>query len=320
VLLRLDKIEGLDLRRFDFDYDLTWMGFFLNADETVYARYGGRDAKGAEGRMSLAGLRYTMQAALETHKNPPKPSQLNPDEKPLLAQGYLAAKGHRGCIHCHQIWEFRRADAKTLGTYKREDLWIYPLPDNVGLVLEKDRGNIVQTVPPGSPAAQLGILPGAVVQSLNGLSVSSFGDAQYALHRAPAKGTIPIAWQQAGKAHTGQLQLAEGWRKTNVTWRPSMLDILPSLSLFGDDLTDQEKKALGLAPARLAFRQDKTVQKDAAKLGVQGGDVIIGCNGETLEMTMLEFLGYIRKNFLVGDKITLNVLRNGKRIDLPGQL
>jgi hypothetical protein len=35
------------------------------------------------------------------------------------------------------------------------------------------------------------------------------------------------------------------------------------------------------------------------------------------DMTMLEFLGFVRKNYLVGDKITLNVLRNGKKIDLP---
>ena len=37
----------MDLRRFEFDFDLTWYAFFLNADETIYGRYGGRDATSA---------------------------------------------------------------------------------------------------------------------------------------------------------------------------------------------------------------------------------------------------------------------------------
>ena len=42
---------------FEFDHDLTWYVFLLNADETVYGRYGGGDAASAEARLSLKGLR-----------------------------------------------------------------------------------------------------------------------------------------------------------------------------------------------------------------------------------------------------------------------
>ena len=70
------KITGLDLRLFEFDHDLTWYVFLLNADETVYGRYGGRDATGAEARLSLKGLRYAMDRALEAHKTPPAPRTL----------------------------------------------------------------------------------------------------------------------------------------------------------------------------------------------------------------------------------------------------
>src|SRR5690606_22557065 len=97
----------------------------------------------------------------------------------------------------------------------------------------------------------------------------------------------------------------------------SMLDLLPSLSLFGQNLTAAEKRSLGLGEKRLAFRQDDSVHRSVRKLGVQAGDVILGINNEPLEMTMLEFLGYVRKNYLVGDRVTLNLLRDGKRIDLP---
>jgi len=52
---------------FEFDYDLTFMVFFLNAGERIYGRYGGRDGRGPDTRMSLAGLHHAMGAALDTH-------------------------------------------------------------------------------------------------------------------------------------------------------------------------------------------------------------------------------------------------------------
>jgi hypothetical protein len=42
--VRLVKITGVDLNVFDFDYDLTFAVFFLNAQGKVLGRYGGRDA------------------------------------------------------------------------------------------------------------------------------------------------------------------------------------------------------------------------------------------------------------------------------------
>jgi len=54
--VRLDRIADSDLKIFEFDYDLTMMVFFINADEQVIGRYGGRDADGPDTRQSLAGL------------------------------------------------------------------------------------------------------------------------------------------------------------------------------------------------------------------------------------------------------------------------
>jgi membrane-associated protease RseP (regulator of RpoE activity) len=320
VLVHLERIQGFDLGVFDFDFDLTFVVFFLNADERVYGRYGGRDAKSAEDRMSLAGLRFAMQSALDTHRNSPRAEPPEKPRKPLLAEHYPHLKNHKGCIHCHQIWEARRHEAKATGRFDRDGLWVYPLPENVGLTLEVDQGNKVRSVTADSPAARAGVQPGDLIRTLNEIPVFSFADAQYGLHRAPAAGPIPITWEHDGKPLSASLEVKAGWRKTNPTWRPSMLDILPSLSLFGDDLTAAEKKALGLGEKRLAFRQDKTVHREARLMGVQPGDVIIGVNNEPLEMTMLEFLGYVRKNFLTGDRITLNIIRDGKRMDLPGTL
>jgi serine protease Do len=315
--VRLVHILGADLNVFDFDYDLTWAAFFLSADGKVYGRYGGRDARSAEDRISLAGLHYAMQAALAAHaaNASARPTRQLP---PRRVEDYPAAKRLFGnqCIHCHQVHELIRQSQNAAGTWRREDLWIYPLPDNVGLVLEVDRGNHVRAVPAHSPADQAGVRPGDVLVTLNHLPVASFADAQYALHRAPAKGPIPLAWKRGNQTLTGQLVVAQGWRKTNLTWRPSLLDLLPSLPLYGDDLGPAEKKALGLSPKSLAFRQDKTVHRDARAAGVQGGDIIVGLDNQPLEMTMPEFLGHVRRNYLVGDRVTLHVIRDGKRLDL----
>jgi hypothetical protein len=317
VRVRLLRITGVDLRLFEFDHDLTWFVFLLGADETVYGRYGGRDARSAEARLSLAGLRYAMSAALAAHRQgrgiaPPR------EGRPQLAEDLPAAKRLPAgqCIHCHQVNEMKREAHKAAGSWRREDLWVYPLPENLGLTLDVDAGNRVRAVAPGSSAQRIDLRPGDMVQTLNGYPVASFADAQYALHRAPAQGRLAIAWQREGQALSGELELAVGWRKTNLTWRPSLLDILPSLPLYGDDLSAAEKKTLGLSEKRLAFRQQKPT-KDVREAGVREGDVILGIDGLPLEMSMDEFLAYVRRNYLVGDRVTLNMLREGRRVDLP---
>jgi hypothetical protein len=318
VRVRLVKIVGADLRRFEFDFDLTWYCFFLNADETIYGRYGGRDATDAESRISTKGLRFAMDRALEAHKSPPA-AHPNAD-KPELAEDYAAAKSHRGCVHCHNVNEFRRADAKAAGTWDRGSIWVYPLPENVGITLDIDVGNRIKAVAKGSPAERMGIKPGDSVSKLNGYSVASFGDASYALHKAPTKGSIPVTWTRDAKEQSGTLEVAAGWRKTNLTWRPSMLDILPAVPFSGDELTAAEKKALGLAEKRAAIRQYDEVHKLLKDAGVKGGDVVIGFDGSAIDGGISELLGFVRRNYLVGDDVTVNLIRDGKRLDLKMQL
>jgi predicted metalloprotease with PDZ domain len=314
VRVRLVRIAGMDLRRFEFDFDLTWYVFFLNADETIYGRYGGRDASDAEARISTKGLRYAMDHALEAHKSPPAPLPLKAE--PDRAEDYAAARQHRGCIHCHNVNEFRRAELKQTGKWDRTSIWVYPLPENVGITLELDVGNRVKSVVAGSAAEKAGLKPGDYIAKLNGYSVASFGDATYALHKAPAKGMIAVSLVRDGKEQAATLEVADGWRKTNLTWRPSMLDLLPSTPFSGEELTVGEKKTLGLAEKRAVIRQDAEVQATLKAAGVKGGDVVIGFNGQSVDGGISELLGSVRRNYLVGDEITVNVIRDGKRVDL----
>ena len=220
-------------------------------------------------------------------------------------------------MHCHNVKETQWAEEKATGTWQREQLWTYPLPENIGLVLENERGNMVKSVTPKSVAERAGMKVGDRLKLLNGYTVYSFADAQYALHKAPVTGKIKVSWAREGYVYTTSLTLEKNWRKTNITWRPSLLGFLPSLPLYGTDLTLAEKQQLGLNGKQLAFRQETPIHDQAKEAGVRENDVIVGIDHVLCEMKMEDFLGYVRINHLIGDRITLNLIRAGKKLDLP---
>jgi serine protease Do len=55
---------------FQFDYDQTWAVMFLNADRTIYGRYGTRTGvrNNAASHISVAGFKKAMERALATHR------------------------------------------------------------------------------------------------------------------------------------------------------------------------------------------------------------------------------------------------------------
>jgi hypothetical protein len=318
--VRLVRITGVDLSLFDFDHDLTWMAFFLGPDERIYGRYGGRDAEGPDTRNSLVGLKYAMHAALDSHRKKDAGQPALTRQPPVYVERMISARNYRGCIHCHQVKEIRRDDLATAGKWDRAEVFSYPLPENTGFSLEKDRGNIVRSVRSTSPADRAGLRTGDVIQRLGGYNIHSFADAQYALHKAPGRGQVAISWLRDSKEMTAKLDLADGWRKTNITWRPSLLGLLPSLPLNGSDLTASERKKFGIPPKQLAIRLENPVHSELRAVGLRENDVIVGLNKDRPEMTMSEFLAYIRQNYLAGDRITLTIVRNGKPLELPIKL
>jgi predicted metalloprotease with PDZ domain len=311
-------MRGVDLNVFDFDYDLTWAAFFMNGYEKIYGRYGGRDASSADGYLTLSGLRHALREALAAHRREPRQADAAEKKQRRTVEQFAAAKKQTDvCIHCHQVYDFRRDDLRAAGKWQLDDVWVYPLPDNLGIVLDPVQGNLVKSVQAGSSAERSGLRPGDELTSVNGLSVASFADAQYALHRGPGRGRIPLAWRRRNEVLTADLDTPDGWRKTDISWRASMWGLQPPASVYGEDLMPDEKKALGLPAKSLAFRQGDFVPAPAKRAGIQAKDVIFGIDGKNLEMTMLQFNAYIRLNFKVGRRITFNVLRDGKRLDVP---
>src|SRR5262249_24743670 len=145
---------------------------------------------------------------------------------------------------------------------------------------------------------------------LNGVPIHSFADAQYALDRAPKAGPVAAAWQRGDQVLEGQLALADGWRRTDISWRASLRHLVASARLHGPDLTAAERKALGLSDKQLAFRQRDPVTLQAKAAGILPGDVIVGVDDKALDMDVDRFLRYISSNYLIGERVTVNLLRD----------
>ena len=99
----------VNIALFVYDYDQTWMAFFLDADLRIYSRYGCRDASSADSHNSAEGLFSTMVEVLAIHKEesgkvqpPPKlPKAVVPTDLPELAD--LRYNG--SCVRCHMVHE-----------------------------------------------------------------------------------------------------------------------------------------------------------------------------------------------------------------------
>jgi predicted metalloprotease with PDZ domain len=316
VRVRLTRVDNEDLSLFEFDYDLTFMVFFLNAEGKVYARYGGRDGESADSRQSLAGLEYTMRSVLHMHERDQKAFAPRSPDAPKSIRDVTGFRRFGRCMHCHQVKEAFNNDLRRKGQWSRDLAWRYPLPENVGLKLEVDRGNVVKSARAKSPAAAAGLKAGDVVQHLGGVPIHSFADTQFALDKAPKAGSVAIVWQRGDKVLKEKLALPEGWRRTDISWRPSMQWLVPSARLYGEDLTAEEKKALGLPAKQLAFRQKAYLPVQPRTAGIRAGDIILGFDGKRLEMDVDDFVRFVQRSYLIGDRVTVNILRDGKRMDL----
>jgi predicted metalloprotease with PDZ domain len=326
ILVRLTNMRGVNLEVFDFDFDLTWSAFFLSPHEIVYGRYGGRDGLSADSRLSLAGLRYAMAQALATHRLRTEDRELKIEsQKPKMERSQQTIDAYpavqrrttNSCIHCHQVYDVRRDSLQAQGKWRLDEVWVYPLPENIGLTLDVDQGNRVQAVVKDSPVDRAGPQVGDLLKSVNGVPTASIADVQFGLNRAPAEGEIPIAWLRHGKPMSGRINLAKDWRKTDISWRWSLRGLEPIPWVQGEDLSASEKHELGLNEKQLAFYQGAFLSNPARHAGIRVHDIVLGIDNQKLEMTARQFQAFMRLHYKVGDRVTYNILRDGQRLDVP---
>ena len=347
VCVRLVQANHLDLTLFQFDYDLTFAVFFMNADKTIYGRFGSRsDHTEAARDMSLEGFRAALAGALELHKNfpanraalagkQPRPPRFpTADDYPSLRGKFQPRLDYEGkvvpsCMHCHQVREaerdFFRRDRRPIPV---EELFPHPMPDVLGLALDPRAKAKVASVARGTPAAQAGFQSGDDILSLEGQPLLSTADAQWVLHHASAPATLHATVQRGRGQKNLTLSLPADWRRHgDISWRVTTWDLLRMATggLKLKALDAAGRAAAKLADGTLALRVEHVGQYGAHAAGKKAGfkkdDIIIALEGDTTPWTESEFVTRLLQTKMPGDKAPVTVLRAGEKLslELPAQ-
>lgn len=342
VCVRLVAANALDLTLFQFDYDLTFAVLFLNADRTVYGRFGSRsDQDDAEKDISIEGFRAALAGALELHRGYPRNKATlvgkqprpvpfkSPDDFPSLRGKYKPTLDYEGqvvasCLHCHQVREaerlFWRAERKPMPD---EVLYPWPMPDTIGLALDPKTKATVREVARGSAAAKAGFKPGDEIVSLAGQPLLSIADVQWVLHHAPQPAQLPVAVRRTGKPKSFTLTLPAGWRThTDLSWRATTWDLrrMATGGLVLKDATAAERAQVGLRDEHLALRVDYVGQYGEHAAGKEAGfqkdDLIVSVGGRRQRMTEAQFIAHLVQTWQPGERVPVVVLRGSQRIPL----
>lgn len=333
VALRQVEMKSVDLTQFQFDHDLNWAAMFINADGTVYGRYGTQSAQGPDAYNSTESLEKAMLRVLALHAGYPKNAQalagktppLKPYKTALEMPGLdrretLRGQTERGnCIHCHNVHDAENNTHHAAGLSKDKYIYRYPLPDNLGLHIDPRDGLKVERVEAGSPAARAGLRAGDEVTHFDGQPAISIADMQWVLHQLPyGDASVDITAKRAEKAQNFTVKMAAGWRKSDISWRGSMWSLRPSPGFWAPLLKEEEVKAANLPPGTLALRvhvlDSKQPQgKAALGAGLKLKDVIVGLEGKPWTMTSVDFHVYVRMNYRKGDLLPLTVWRDGQK-------
>ncbi|MBI1321685.1 PDZ domain-containing protein [bacterium] len=343
VLARITYANGLDLRRFQFDWDQSFHVVFMDQDGRILGRFGTRSQRPEDEDMTAEGFRAAMQAALELQsmedkaalalsvkgKEVAKASYARPELLPTLLGTYnstLSKSGNiaRSCIHCHQIRDAERNAIRLTGKpIEPKSLYPYPLPDVVGMRLSPDHAAKVMSVEPDSPAAAIGLKPGDEIVRLQGQALVSPADFQWILENTPETAELAFEIRNGkGESLKKTMKLAPGWRaKSDLSWRPTSWNLrrIAAGGLRLETLPDTEKRNRGLPEDAMALYVKHVGQFGehavAKKAGFVNGDVIVAVDGRTDLPTETSLFAYALDR-PKGTVLKFTVMRKDRRMEM----
>ncbi len=355
VTVRITSVRDVDLGVFPMagwqDLDLSWWGWFLTPERQVVAVFGGRDHVSDTTRISVPALVSTMERVL-AHVNDPRRAEWKIDREPEIAAGEAmtprnlpgfdawAREGWDGkprkiltdadaCLHCHEVADVLREPAVRAKTLDKErDLTPWPLPENVGIELDRDHGLKVSAVTPGSAAAAIGLEAGDVLGAAGGRRLFGQADLRGVLHRGPRDaGEIGLVWTrgsgEASEVHRGTLEVEAGWRETVLDWRMSISQGNVGAGPGFFPLRSPHRNRHRVPEGKMAVEpyMGPSSRSVAAKAGVKKSDCLVAVDGESPPIHGRAFLVWFRKRYDPGDIVTLRLIaRDGKERDVSYRL
>lgn len=333
VRVRLVSTNGLDLSLFQFDDDQSFAIFFLNADGTIYGRYGTRSHRTQwEEDVSIEGLKRAMDKALSFHgqypenrekfvgKQGPRPAFPSPEKFPSL-QRFAASLDYGeklvpSCIHCHQIADARKGyEFHSTGRLSDQELFPFPHPKILGLILDPRECATVARVVRGSAAEEMGFLKGDVLEAWDDQPLLSIADVQWVLHQSDPAGDKFIARVlRDGQSIDIAVTLPAGWREADdISWRASTWE-LRRIALGGmllKQVIDDDSATASLTVGHVGQYSPHDLAKQA---GFVAGDVIVSFDGRTDFVRETDVLAYVLREKRSGDKLAVQVRRGDQAL------
>jgi len=315
-------MDDIDIGLFDYDRYNTLYFFLLNADEQIYMRYGGRDGQSQDTFLSLDALELALGKGLELHEQytqgklakKPRPKPLFAREFPLLVERTFKAGA---CVECHLIGDYQNVHRELDGTLDKPQ-HMYRSPDlrKIGLSVDIPKGLIVKETK--AEAAVAGLAPGDRITALEGQTVWTYGDLQYAYDLLPRTAEqVRLTVERQGKPVDVAVSLPVRWWLTDTRFRQMTID--SRVYFDSRPMNEAEKTERGLA--RDGFASMVTHVDAFAEMmkshALKVGDVIFAVDGAERDPDANTAELFIKLRKKAGDPVTLGVWRDGAKIEMP---
>ncbi|MHC4780820.1 MAG: PDZ domain-containing protein, partial [Planctomycetota bacterium] len=237
----------------------------------------------------------------------------------------------RGCLCCHCVQSGEILAQRYAGIPMDDrQLWVFPMPDLLGITLDPNEMATVSFVAAGTEGAKAGFKARDRIVKMKGQLILSIADVTWVLNvtKAPAKMRVEV--DRGGKIEKLSLSLPKGWRRrAEYSWRRAVWPLRQRiLGIVTEVLPPADRSNLGLPPDTMAIRIKNVVSPNVKKSNPSGrkiklmkGDVIVEVDRSRKPMNESEFLAYAIQKKRPGQKVHLTVLRGGaeKRFQLTVQ-
>ena len=212
------------------------------------------------------------------------------------------------------------------GAWKREMLWRWPDPIQLGITLQQQTH--IASIAKDSPLGRAELSHGGKIVRVGAMEVASFGDIQRALRALPdAGGEFILELQGPVAIVEVPFHLPPGWKAASpevFAWRASKWPLSPKPGFGGKQLTPEALRKADLPESRFAFRIGYIVTwgpnahtgRNAAKAGLRKGDIVLSVAGKEDFKSVEHFHAWFRLTQRAGTSVPVVYIRKGKRSTL----